>query len=181
MASFYVASSLSNAHNVSLLIKSLQGAGHVCTFDWTVNAALQEKLGAIAADEINGVIAAEFVFVLLPGGYGTHVELGVAMTTGATVFVCYDDKALLRQGGKYCAFHWHPDVKLLHYVSGVPMLGDYLAEVMKAFDYEREEDDDVIEAPAQSREVLKHDVGTMKDLWPADVEHVSPAVAGRKS
>lgn len=148
MASFYVASSLSNHVQVSNLIRLLRAAGHVCTFDWTPNATLQwdetdkhalrTKLGVIAADEINRVICAENVIVLLPGGYGTHVELGSALLTNADIFLCYTDEAHLKAGGKYCAFHWHPSVQRRKY-DNLGVLAAVLVDHMNATDEDRAE------------------------------------------
>ena len=66
--------------------------GHNLTADWTLGAAAADHTGLPGAANFDlvGVHSADFVVVLLPGGEGTHVELGSAIAWGKTVFVIAD-------------------------------------------------------------------------------------------
>jgi len=50
--------------------------------------------------------------VLLPGGYGTHVEIGAALALGKPVILHAPDRKTL-DSPYPCPFHHHPNVKLL--------------------------------------------------------------------
>lgn len=74
----YIASTLSNGERVAKLRDKLQNLGIEITYDWTAHGMVLEPsdLDEIAAQELQGVIDADHLFVVLPGGKGTHVELG---------------------------------------------------------------------------------------------------------
>jgi predicted Rossmann-fold nucleotide-binding protein len=86
---FYVASSFQNkkvVNEVSLLLKQL-GWHH--TYDWTQNervtslAALQ-KIGML---EKQAIANSHVVVVILPGGKGSHIELGLAIAWQKKTFL----------------------------------------------------------------------------------------------
>ena len=86
---FYVASSFQNkkvVNEVSLLLKQL-GWHH--TYDWTQNervnslAALQ-KIGML---EKQAIANSDVVVVILPGGKGSHIELGLAIAWQKKTFL----------------------------------------------------------------------------------------------
>lgn len=54
--------------------------------------------------------AADIVFVLLPGGFGTHVELGMALGFGKKVIVHSVDPDIFTKTQGTCAFYHHPIV-----------------------------------------------------------------------
>ena len=56
------------------------------TYDWT----MLPRRGLTAAD-LAEYAARERVILLLPGGRGTHVELGMALALGKKVFLCAGD------------------------------------------------------------------------------------------
>lgn len=80
---FYVATAFANKEQQREVARALQGLGPAWrqTYDWTVNerarAGGAELMARVTAEEIDGIVAADLVVVLLPGGRGTHVELGV--------------------------------------------------------------------------------------------------------
>lgn len=82
-AKVYIASSLENAAAVRRLRDLLVWQGHTVTYDWTEHGSVQsegpERIAAVAAAEEAGVRAAELLIALLPGGRGTHVEIGIAL------------------------------------------------------------------------------------------------------
>ena len=80
-AKFYVASTLSNADQAKIAINRLCDFGHEVSYDWTTHGfAPIEERKEIAQKELQGVIDADLLFVVWPGGGGTHVEMGVAIS-----------------------------------------------------------------------------------------------------
>lgn len=72
------------------------------TYDWTLpEYQIKGKEREIAKDEIDGVVGADLVIVLLPGKYGTHAELGAALALGNKVFLSGPKDAP-------CIFYDHP-------------------------------------------------------------------------
>lgn len=88
---FYVSTAFDNQGQQQELARALQGLGSAWrqTYDWTQNArarddeAAEEKMAEVTREEIAGILDAELFVVLLPGGRGTHVELGVALGVNA--------------------------------------------------------------------------------------------------
>lgn len=84
----YVAAGFEHAEAATALMDELRRRGHKITFDWTIYRPLvldgwkpdAEELESIAAEELEGVKEAHALAVLLPGGKGTHVELGAALS-----------------------------------------------------------------------------------------------------
>lgn len=87
-ARFYVATSLSNADQAKIVIRRLSDFGHQVSYDWTIHGKVSghEAMLDIAVKEINGVVTADFVVVLWPGGRGTHIEIGAALATNKPIF-----------------------------------------------------------------------------------------------
>lgn len=85
------------------------GMGHELTYDWSVHGSVKltskERLQEVAAKELGAVLEADFVVVLLPGGYGTHVELGLALASGKEVILHSEDGAFFDPSEKTCAFY----------------------------------------------------------------------------
>ena len=78
---FYIASSFSNKDQVRLVSEQLKLNGFIHTYDWTKNekASKLEDLQKIGQKEKDAIIDSDIVIVLLPGGKGSHVELGLAL------------------------------------------------------------------------------------------------------
>lgn len=97
---YYIASSLSNAAAVMLLRDELKVEGHVHTYDWTGHGAVFKDgatrdenvkiMQKTALAEAEGVTTADVVIVMLPGGKGTHVELGMALALKKPVIMVSD-------------------------------------------------------------------------------------------
>lgn len=90
-------------------------AGHVITYDWTLHGSVQgqgeARLRQVATNELNGVRDADLVVVLLPGGRGTHAELGMANVLGKPVILFSDsDDPFDVYLGATCAFYWNQNV-----------------------------------------------------------------------
>jgi nucleoside 2-deoxyribosyltransferase len=86
---FYIASGLLNKDNVKLVATNLKSCGFIHTYDWTQNERADsiDKLKTIGEAERIGVMDADFLIVLLPGGKGTHVELGMALALHKRVYL----------------------------------------------------------------------------------------------
>lgn len=112
---YYIASKLENhpAHN--LLRDALAVHGHEITYDWTVHGPVYRsglaRVREVAVDETKGVLDADFVVVLWPGGRGTHVELGMAIAAGKPVIFVSDVEAHHEATTETCAFYHHPLVR----------------------------------------------------------------------
>jgi nucleoside 2-deoxyribosyltransferase len=109
---FYIASSLSNAEAVKALRNDLVDAGYRSAYDWTVHGSVQHmphKWTEIAEAEIEGVFDADFVVVLLPGGRGTHVELGIALARSVPI-ILVGSAAQLITDGRVCVFYFDSEI-----------------------------------------------------------------------
>lgn len=116
MKTFYVASSLRNIKAVRYVCEELRRNGLSQTYDWTQNAeatkALRftlEDLRAIGEKEKQGVLGADVVIVLLPGGKGTHVELGIALGLGKRI-VLYSTDEIFNKLDDTSTFYHLPEV-----------------------------------------------------------------------
>lgn len=106
---YYIATTLSNAAQHNYVRDRLAERGFACTYDWTVHGSLQDEPGRwdeVAEKELDGVIEADVVIVLLPGGKGTHVELGAALALEVPVFLLAEAETPERE----VIFHHHPGV-----------------------------------------------------------------------
>lgn len=111
--SYYIASRLENVEQVRRLKAILDGWGWRHTYDWTAAGSVQgdaAAIGMVAEKETRGVREADVFVALLPGGRGTHVELGTAIgEAGCTPYVYSEnpdkDFGTTRET---CAFYHHP-------------------------------------------------------------------------
>ncbi len=107
---FYIASKIENAPAVSGLASRLKAAGHEHTYDWTVHGSIKaegrERLNSVGEMELAGVLAADIVVVLLPGGRGTHVEIGIALGAGKKIILCARDDSFFRYDESTTSFYW---------------------------------------------------------------------------
>lgn len=83
---FYIGTSLGNANQARDIAALLQGYGYENTFAWWAAPDLRgvgnensERWRERAHRDLNGIWDADFVVIILPGGYGAHVELGYAL------------------------------------------------------------------------------------------------------
>jgi nucleoside 2-deoxyribosyltransferase len=115
---FYIATSLSRETAHHAVREALRTCGHEITYDWTLHGSVKSvskaRLQEVAMLELNGVSEADFVVVLLPGGNGTHLELGFAIAKGKKVFIHSEDSSIFELGPQTNAFYHHPDVSALH-------------------------------------------------------------------
>lgn len=100
---FYVASSFKNTPMVRAVTESLRIAGHRLTYDWTQNerASTAKDLERIGQDEKRAILEADVVIVLLPGGKGTHVDLGLALAWKKSIYLYWEVPLSLNERTTY--------------------------------------------------------------------------------
>lgn len=107
---FYIASSFQNKQHVQTLASELKRHGFKHTYDWTTNekAATFDELASIGEAELEAVKMADFLIVLLPGGKGTHIELGIAIGRNIPVYLFNEE-----------GFHNAKEASTFYHTSGV--------------------------------------------------------------
>lgn len=114
---FYVASGVSNAEKVNQAASVLKEAGHERTYDWTTHGDVSKAdpnfKQHVASSESRGVLEAELVVLLLPGRFGTHAELGIALASaGNKRILLWSETAAPFDGTEgFCVFYHHPAVE----------------------------------------------------------------------
>jgi len=130
MAKFYIATYLERHAEHNVIRDILVAAGHEITYDWTSHGSVkevgEERLTEVAEAELKGVTEADFVVVLLPGGRGTHAEIGAAVAMGLPTYIHSTKPELFTTTDATCAFYWPSCVKR----SQTPRLEDFAAEVV---------------------------------------------------
>ena len=152
----YIASSLGNVAMVQRLRDLLVSLDHEITHDWTVvgpghandpravrQADVVDQVSLTlenrADADIEGVVSADALIVVMPGGVGTHTELGVALGWNQCAEDSYGKEPIkvflwaeggldahVEPGGYPCAFWYAPDVQVID--------GD-AADMLAAFEF----------------------------------------------
>lgn len=86
---FYIASSFKNKEMVGALANRLKLEGFCHSYDWTINdrADSLALLASIGESELSAVRDSDFLVLLLPGGKGSHIEMGIALGLGKRVYL----------------------------------------------------------------------------------------------
>jgi nucleoside 2-deoxyribosyltransferase len=110
---FYIATKLENHVNHNIVRDFLISDGHTITYDWSIHGSVKSegkiRLAEVEKLERNGVQNADGVIVLLPGGRGTHVELGLALAFNINVFLYAPaEYGFLEDDDRTCAFYHNP-------------------------------------------------------------------------
>ena len=113
MLKAYIATGLERAADHNLVRDALAKWDVECSYDWTAHGAVfshgLERLREVADLEARGVRDANVVVVLLPGGRGTHAELGMAIALGKPVILhSMNPKSDFGAEETTCAFYHHP-------------------------------------------------------------------------
>lgn len=107
---FYIASKLENAARVQELAGVLKSWGWQHTYDWTTHGCVlgdEKALQRVAKKELYGAAQADLVIVLLPGGRGTHTELGIALMSGCEIVLHSEDPGVFDPTSKETrSFYW---------------------------------------------------------------------------
>src|SRR5437868_2356836 len=93
---FYLSTRKDHSAQAVVLLEALRGQGWERTLDWTAqNNVGPDGYADTALAEIAAVRGADVLVVLLPGGYGTHVEIGAALALGKPVILHSPDRKTL--------------------------------------------------------------------------------------
>jgi nucleoside 2-deoxyribosyltransferase len=109
---FYLATRIDRNAEAAPLLHALKSQGWVRTFEWADDEIDPARYADTALRELAGVREADVVIVLLPGGRGTHVEIGAALALGKPVVLYAPDRDTLTKPYP-CVFHYHPGVRLV--------------------------------------------------------------------
>lgn len=123
---YYIASKLENHAEHNRVRDFLNSLGHEITYDWTHHGPVYrsglDRVREVAELETQGVIDADFVVVLWPGGRGTHVELGIALAARKPVLLITHVEAHHEATTETCAFYHHPLVTRGRHWSELPSM-----------------------------------------------------------
>ena len=109
---YYIATSLNNIQSHNELRDYLrEELDWQLTYDWTTHGSVKntstDKLSSVAMAETKAVAEADILIVILPGGIGTHTELGMALAQLKPTFIMTNDPGHFKTGDKTCAFYYH--------------------------------------------------------------------------
>ncbi len=115
---FYIATGLERIKEHNQLRDLLVAEGHEITYDWSLHGGSVkhvsiERLREVAERELLAVEEADILVVLLPGGKGTHTELGAAHAMNKPVIIHNHDSTPFELGDATCAFYHLPNVTYL--------------------------------------------------------------------
>jgi len=110
---FYVASSFQNKQLVNEVSQHLTQNGWHLTYDWTqseraISLDVLQKIGML---EKQAIANSDIVVVILPGGKGSHIELGLAIAWGKKIFLYSPDLEALNMQTTSTFYHL-PEVQI---------------------------------------------------------------------
>ena len=112
---FYIATGLDNWEFHNIIRDQMRARGFKITYDWTTHKSVahkgQQVCQTTAVKELEGVAKADIVVVLLPGGRGTHIEIGIALAFNRRVIIYGTPEDFAFEKHKTCVFYYHPNVK----------------------------------------------------------------------
>lgn len=111
---YYLSTRKDRASEAESLASALHVSGWERTYTWADlgKGVSSAQFAEAAIAELKGVRDADVLIVLLPGGFGTHVEIGAALALSKPVILHAPDTET--SDAPYpCIFHYHPAVKLL--------------------------------------------------------------------
>ncbi|WP_242145290.1 MULTISPECIES: nucleoside 2-deoxyribosyltransferase [unclassified Bacillus cereus group] len=93
---FYIASSFQNKDLVRFVASKLKEIDWKHTYDWTQNerAVQKEQLQKIGQAEKQAIQEADVFLLLLDGGYGSHIELGMAIALEKKIHLYHKHNSL---------------------------------------------------------------------------------------
>ena len=113
---FYVASRFDNKSEVNVIQATLQAAGYILTYDWTLHEGTDDKnKREYGIADTAGVRQADFLVVCWPGRTGTKIEIGIALGQKIPVFIlgCPEGPTKMEDNGHGVSVFWHHP--LIHY------------------------------------------------------------------
>lgn len=111
---FYISTGVYGSAKAEALSEVLKRRGHELTYDWMSHGDIRRdgevRMGEVAFNELRAVRDAELVVVLLPGGAGTHTELGQAIATRGNkrIIIWSEDGLEFSPDERTCVFYFHP-------------------------------------------------------------------------
>ncbi|MBR3382723.1 MAG: hypothetical protein IKG85_06795 [Clostridia bacterium] len=111
---FYISTGGMNAGRAIELSEILKSRGHELTYDWMAHGDVRRegeiRMGEVAFNELRAVRDAELVIALLPGGAGTHTELGQAIATRGNkrIIIWSETGSEFSPDERTCVFYFHP-------------------------------------------------------------------------
>lgn len=110
---FYLSTKKDRSEEGGVISRALVERGWTCTFDWTsLSDSASQDFVTLARLEIDGIRKADVVIVLLPGGFGTHVEIGAAIAFDKHIVLHSPSQGVLETPYP-CVFHYHPAIKII--------------------------------------------------------------------
>jgi len=110
---YYLSTQKDRNAEAAPLLEALEVRGWKRTFDWAnLGASAESDYASLAVAEIAGIHDSDVVIVILPGGRGTHVEIGAALAMGKPVVLHAPNRTTLEHPYP-CAFHYHPAVRIV--------------------------------------------------------------------
>ncbi|PKR83991.1 group-specific protein [Heyndrickxia camelliae] len=111
---FYIASSFQNIEMVRELSSKLLENGFQQTYDWTQNDKTvgKEELMRIGTKEKEAVTNCDLFILLLPGGKGSHTELGIALGTGVPKIYILNPDIENQENSLDTTFYHLPEVEI---------------------------------------------------------------------
>jgi len=112
---YYIATKLERHQEHNAVRDRLAREGHELTYDWTTHGPVYRdglaRIKEVCHAELEGILNADFIIVLLPGGRGTHVELGFALAVGKPVLAHVKpggaEHDMFAASSETCAFYHH--------------------------------------------------------------------------
>ncbi len=131
----YIATRLESVQKYAEVRAALNDIGVSITYDWTSHGPVwrsgENRIRQVSLNETEGVQIAGAVIVILPGGRGTHCELGMAIAFGRQIFILAENpKEQEMQGAtpETCAFYHHPAVIWTY---TIPHLMNYISKMKR--------------------------------------------------
>jgi nucleoside 2-deoxyribosyltransferase len=133
----YIATGLENHVAARQLASRMEAAGWQITYAWWVHGSVQGQGPAvyqkIASSEMNGVKSADVVIALLPGGRGTHTEIGCSLGLDKPVILYPGHDEAIAQDGRFCVFYFHPLVNRMNKDQGIDEVIEAANKLYKHF------------------------------------------------
>ncbi|MCR8847530.1 nucleoside 2-deoxyribosyltransferase [Rossellomorea sp. SC111] len=109
---FYIGSSFANKDLVRYVSDRLEQKGFIQTYDWTRNErpATVKDLQHIGQNEKDAITDSNVVIIILPGGKGSHVELGIALGLGKRI-ILYSPNGEVHDFANTTTFYHLPEVE----------------------------------------------------------------------
>ncbi|MBS4175632.1 group-specific protein [Bacillus sp. FJAT-49736] len=113
---FYIASSFQNVETVRNLSRKLVEIGMQQTYDWTQNerTSAEEELRKIGVKEKEAVLESDIFILVLPGGKGSHTELGIAIGSRVGRIYIFSPGSVSGQETLATTFYHLPEVEIVH-------------------------------------------------------------------